>query len=97
MKYARSEQNDVELETTVRAKLSDFRDVSATALCPRYVRLLTCSGGGRGGNKCVQQLSHGKMHIDYYEYNHCGFVMERRTFLLAASELFDQVSESHVC
>ncbi len=87
-KYARSADNDLETETTRRRELADFRDLASNPLCPRYVRLKSCTGGRSG--RCVQGLSHLPIHLDYFEYNHCPFVMELRTFLLAASELFDQ-------
>lgn len=89
VKYARSGDNDLVTETTRRQELANFRDSALVCLCPRYVRLKPCTGGGRTG-RCVQGLSHHPINIDYYEYSQSKFVMELRTFLLAASELFDQ-------
>ena len=41
------------MEVTRRKELSDFRDFASNPLCPRYLRMKPCSGGGKKGESCV--------------------------------------------
>ena len=49
MKYARSLNNELEMEVTRRIELSDFRDFASNPLCLRYLCMKPCSGGGKKG------------------------------------------------